>query len=153
MSRIAIILGAVAAFAASPVLAKAPAKGASSSCDVRGLATNFVDLFYKQKKVREAFETYVSPGYIQHNPAVADGRDAALAFLEPLMRDNPGQSEVQRVLVDGDLFAVHVRARRDASDRGLAIIDIFRVEKCKIAEHWDVLQPVPEKSANPHPMF
>jgi predicted SnoaL-like aldol condensation-catalyzing enzyme len=32
-------------------------------------------------------------------------------------------------------------------------MDIFRIENGKIAEHWDVIQEVPEKSANPHPMF
>ena len=33
---------------------------------------------------------------------------------------------------------LHVESRCDASDRGRAIIDIFRLENRKIAEHWDV---------------
>ena len=37
--------------------------------------------------------------------------------------------------------------------RGSAIVDIFRVEHGKIAEHWDVIQPVPEQSANDNTMF
>jgi predicted SnoaL-like aldol condensation-catalyzing enzyme len=32
-------------------------------------------------------------------------------------------------------------------------VDIFRIKDGKIDEHWDVLQPVPETAANPHPMF
>jgi len=30
---------------------------------------------------------------------------------------------------------------------------MFRVKDCKIVEHWDVIQAMPEQSANPHPMF
>ena len=35
----------------------------------------------------------------------------------------------------------------------VSIVDIFRVQDGKIKEHWDVIQAVPEKSANSHPMF
>jgi predicted SnoaL-like aldol condensation-catalyzing enzyme len=38
-------------------------------------------------------------------------------------------------------------------DKTNSVIDIFRIENGKIAEHWDVIQEVPEKSANKHPMF
>ena len=114
----------------------------------------FMTKFYLEKKVREAFETWVEPGYIQHNPLAKTGRDAAIAFLEPFFQSHPDASySIKRIIADGNLVAVHSHAKFSADDRGLAVVDILRVDHCKIAEHWDVAQPVPEKSANSNGMF
>jgi len=118
------------------------------------VATKFMTEFYLEKRVREAFETWVEPGYIQHNPLAATGRDAAIAFLEPFFQGHPeAVYSIKRIIADGNLVAVHSHAKFTAGDRGLAVVDILRVEHCKIAEHWDVAQPVPEKSANSNGMF
>ena len=53
----------------------------------------------------------------------------------------------------GDYVIVHVHAVREPGTRGNAIIDIFRLENGKVVEHWDVIQPVPEKAANNNGMF
>jgi predicted SnoaL-like aldol condensation-catalyzing enzyme len=120
----------------------------------REIVTRFITLFYGQGRVREAFMTYVAPGYIQHNPVAQDGRDAAIAALEPFFASQPNAiREVQRIIVDGNLAAVHVRLRQNPQDRGFAVIDILRLENGMIVEHWDVIQAVPEHSANAHPMF
>jgi predicted SnoaL-like aldol condensation-catalyzing enzyme len=120
----------------------------------RAIVTRFVDLFYRQGRVREAFMTYVAPGYIQHNPIAADGRDTAIAALEPYFASQPDAvREVQRIIVDGNLAVVHMRVRANPQDRGVAIVDILRLENGMIVEHWDLIQPVPEHSANAHPMF
>ena len=114
----------------------------------------FMTKFYLEKKVREAFETWVEPDYIQHNPLAKTGRDAAIAFLEPFFQSHPDASySIKRIIADGNLVAVHSHAKFTADDRGLAVVDILRVDNCKIAEHWDVAQPVPEKSANTNGMF
>jgi predicted SnoaL-like aldol condensation-catalyzing enzyme len=118
------------------------------------VVTRFMTEFYVQKQVRSAFETWVQPGYIQHNPLAATGRDAAIAFLEPFFRDHPDvEYSIKRIIADGNLVAVHSHGKFSRDDRGLAIVDILRVEGCKIAEHWDVAQPVPEKAANTNGMF
>jgi predicted SnoaL-like aldol condensation-catalyzing enzyme len=140
--------------AATLTMAAAPAHTAECRLNPKEVVTRFLTQFYLEKRVRQAFETWVEPGYIQHNPLAATGRDAAIAFLEPFFQSHPDAVySIKRVIADGNLVAVHSHAKFTADERGLAVIDILRVEHCKIAEHWDVAQPVPEKSANSNGMF
>jgi predicted SnoaL-like aldol condensation-catalyzing enzyme len=63
------------------------------------------------------------------------------------------ESEITRVFADGDHVIVHVHAVREPGTRGNAITDIFKLENGKIVEHWDVVQPIPQKAANTNGMF
>ena len=142
--------------AALLLLSSAPASGKAPVCKLtpKQVVTRFMDEFYIKGEVRHAFETWVDPGYIQHNPYAATGRDAAIAFLEPFMNANPGhKAEIKRILADGNMVMVHTHSRMKPDERGSAVVDIFRVQGCRVMEHWDVLQPVPEQSANNNTMF
>ncbi len=119
----------------------------------RAIVTDFARIFYAEKDVRKAFDSYVVPDYIQHNPGVADGRDAAITALEPMFSRPGARFDVKRILVDGDHAVIHLHGRGDAATAGAAVADIYRLKDGKIVEHWDVLQSMPTKSANPHPMF
>jgi predicted SnoaL-like aldol condensation-catalyzing enzyme len=133
-----------------------PAEATKCRLTPKQVVTKFMTTFYVEKQVRTAFETWVDPGYIQHNPMAATGRDAAIAFLEPFFANNPAvQYSIKRIIADGNLVAVHAHGKFSAEDRGMAVIDILRVEGCKVMEHWDVVQPVsdPEKAANSNGMF
>jgi len=59
--------------AALLIAANAPA--ANCSLKPKQVVTKFMTSFYVDKKVREAFETWVDPGYIQHNPLAETGRE------------------------------------------------------------------------------
>jgi predicted SnoaL-like aldol condensation-catalyzing enzyme len=63
------------------------------------------------------------------------------------------RSEITRVFADGDYVILHLHAVREPGTRGNAIVDIFKLENSKIVEHWDVVQPIPEKAANANGMF
>lgn len=119
----------------------------------RKVLLDFIDLFYRQRKVRSAFERHVAPEYVQHNPNILDGREAAITALEPLFGSPDASFDIQRVLVDGEFGAIHLRGRRSQAVLGAAVVDLYRFHAGKIVEHWDVLQPVPESALNPHPMF
>ena len=138
------------------VLAASSAHAEPASCRLnpKQVATRFMTQFYVDKKVREAFEAWVDPGYIQHNPLAETGREAAIRFLEPFFAQHPGiHYSIARVIADGNLVAVHSHGVFGPDDRGIAVVDILRVKGCKVMEHWDVVQPVPEKSANSNGMF
>jgi predicted SnoaL-like aldol condensation-catalyzing enzyme len=136
------------------VLVAANAAAANCTLQPKQVVTKFMTQFYVDKKVREAFETWVDPGYIQHNPMAQTGRDAAVNFLEPFFASHPDiHYTIVRVIADGNLVAVHSHGVFTPGERGLAIVDILRVEGCKVMEHWDVAQPVPEKSVNTNGMF
>lgn len=146
------LMGSLAMLAATP--AAAAAEKTECKLTPKEVVTRFMTQFYVEKNVRQAFETWVDPGYIQHNPMAATGRDAAIAFLEPFMAGNPAaQYSIKRIIADGDLVAVHSHGKFSPEDRGMAVVDILRVEGCKVMEHWDVVQPVPETSANQNGMF
>ena len=113
----------------------------------------FYDKAINQKDF-EAASKYMGSRYTQHNPNAADGPEGLKAFLGFLKEKFPAsRSEIKRVLADGDYVILHVHAVREPGTRGNAIIDIFKLENGKIVEHWDVVQPIPEKAANTNGMF
>ena len=102
----------------------------------------------------DAVAQYVGSQYIQHNPDTPDGADAFVKdTLDFIARFPDVRVDIKRVIAEGDLVAVHNLVSTSPESRGLAGVDIFRLENGKIVEHWDARQPVPEKMANRNGMF
>lgn len=144
------------ALAAAFVLAFCPAV---YGADAKRQESNkkMVKEFYElalNKKDFESASKYLGPRYIQHNQHAADGAEGLKAFIRFLRDKYPdARSEIKRVFADGDYVILHVHAVREPGTPGMAIVDIFRVQNGKIAEHWDVHEDILEKAANSNGMF
>jgi predicted SnoaL-like aldol condensation-catalyzing enzyme len=132
---------------------------AAASHDLQQMERNkqiVVDFYEKaiNQKDFEAAAKHFGPRYTQHNPNAADGPEGLRAFLSFLKEKFPqSRSEIKRVFAEGDYVILHVHAVREPGTRGNAIVDIFKLEHGKIVEHWDVVQPIPEKAMNTNGMF
>ncbi|HEX3840514.1 MAG TPA: nuclear transport factor 2 family protein [Acidimicrobiales bacterium] len=119
----------------------------------RDIATTFEQLVVSGQ-VRAAYDRYVSPDYIHHNPWFDGDRESLLVGLENSAAEFADKEyEVQRVLEDGDLVAIHSRLRPMAQMPEMAIVHIYRFEGEQIVEEWDLAQPLPDDSPNGHGLF
>jgi predicted SnoaL-like aldol condensation-catalyzing enzyme len=150
MVRMTLAVTAFALAVASPTAYAADA--AQMEANKKTVAALY-DAVLNQKDFDKASQ-YLGPRYTQHNPGAADGPEGLKGFIAFLKDKFPNnRSEIKRIFADGDYVIVHVHAVREPGTRGNAIIDIFKLENGKVVEHWDVVQPIPEKAAKNNGMF
>lgn len=112
------------------------------------------ELAIDQRRPEEAVAKYLGPHYRQHNPGAGDGPEPFIQAVKRIAQNFPDfRMESKRIIAEGDTVVLHSHLVLKPGDRGTAVVDIFRLENGKIVEHWDVVQEVPETSANNNTMF
>lgn len=115
------------------------------------LVADFYQKLFGDKDI-SAIDNYIAEDYIQHNPSLKDGREALKEGVSQWFKNASKEKvDIQHLGADGDFVYIHTKAIRGL--KTISVLDIFRVQSGKITEHWDVIQEVPKKSENPHPMF
>lgn len=117
-------------------------------------AMAFYDMMFNQCKPREAVERYVGDEYIQHNPHVADGKEAFIDYFDRMGSEYPGKvTHFKRAVAEGNLVVLHCYQEWPNSD-DYAGMDIFRFDdNGKVVEHWDVLQVIDDSALHDNGLF
>lgn len=103
---------------------------------------------------RQAVELYVGDQYIQHNPIVADGKEAFIAYFEKMHKEYQDKSiTFLRAIAENDLVSLHTHQVWPDGDEYVTM-DFFRFdEHGKIVEHWDAMQEIPDEMAHRNGMI
>ena len=106
-------------------------------------------------EAEEGTAKFLVPGYVQHNPLIADGSAALGKYFAGVKAAHPSAHVVvHRIIAVGDYVFAHVNffnlLTDDPNDTGVAGVDIYKMNaEGKAVEHWDTLQVVgdPKNSA------
>ncbi|MEM8893637.1 MAG: nuclear transport factor 2 family protein [Bacteroidota bacterium] len=93
-------------------------------------------------------KVFANDSYKQHNRGIPDGINGLVEYLKAFVKRYPEYAyDVKHIYTDGDFVTFHshvtLKAKHRGNDqKGLNIIDTWRIEDRKIVEHWDSIQPI-----------
>ena len=149
-SRIAAVTLAMIALALAD--RAGAAESAREKANIRTVEA-FYDAAINAKDFEKA-KAYLGDRYVQHNPNAKDGPEGLKGYIDFLRAKFPAQHNTfKQAFADGDYVILHVHRVQVPGTPGSAIVDIFKLEKSKVVEHWDVIQDIPASSANANGMF
>jgi predicted SnoaL-like aldol condensation-catalyzing enzyme len=162
----AVILAAGASMLASPPAGHTQAAKAAADLvlvdsrdrhavrNVNNVLTLY-QMMINENKAKEGTAKFLDPGYVQHNPLIADGPAALGKYFADVKAAHPGAHVVvHRIIAVGDYVFAHVNfinlLTDDLADTGIAGVDIYKMNaEGRAVEHWDALEIVgnPKNSA------
>lgn len=108
--------------------------------------TDFVQNLMNNHNFDYVLQRYNDSAYTQHNRNLPDKVTGLVSFLQEFVEDYPDYSyDVKHIYVDGDYVIFHSHAtlkkeHRGNDQKGMNIIDTWRLENGRIVEHWDSIQ-------------
>ena len=117
------------------------------------VVTKFYQEFFGDLNFDSA-NKYIGDVYIQHNPALADGKEALIAAAKIWFNGAPNKTiRFNLVVAEADL--VFVQIIEESNGNKFSTMDVFRVTDEKISEHWDAFATFKKnaESQNDNPLF
>lgn len=126
--------------------------GTTELCDLyktetnRELVTNFLYDVMQGKRPEKTASYFDGDKYIQHNTGIADGLSGLGSALAELAKAGIQMiyDRTHQVLAEGN-FVLGV-SEGSFGGKPTSYYDLWRVENGKIAEHWDVMETIADKS-------
>lgn len=104
--------------------------------------------------IREAYTKYVDQSLRHHNPYFPGNTEALIKGMEENHTAYPNKTlEIKHLIAEKDLVVAHSHLRLKPKDIGIITVHIFRFQNNRIAELWDVGQPIPEDVPNKNGIF
>lgn len=118
----------------------------------KALVRSFVETVLIKGQFDKLLDFY-HPDIIQHNPFIPDSVEGLIKGIQDLQSKGITLQleKINHVFGEGN-FVLTVSEGKLAG-KPTAFFDLFRTENGKVAEHWDVLQEIPEKQAHKNSMF
>lgn len=113
----------------------------------KALVTNFVEDILVNGKMEKLAGYFNGDDYIQHNPNIPDQLSGLGSTLGELAKQGIflKYDKIHKVLGEGNFVLVVSEGHFGKSHN--SFYDLFRVENGKIAEHWDVIEPIAPKES------
>ena len=115
-----------------------------------------VHTFYRQvigQQDETLADQLLTDDYIQHNPMVKTGKAGffeTLAFLKQMPKPENPKKPIVRTIAEGEYVALHLSVEIMGTQK--VVIDLFRLEDGKLAEHWDAMEDHPATTVNGNTM-
>jgi predicted SnoaL-like aldol condensation-catalyzing enzyme len=141
----------LATLLALPLALPALAHDGSNKAIVSELSQALLD-----KTPLESLRHYFAQNLIQHDPQLADGREAMLSWIAGQRAQQPARTlSVKHVVADGDFVFVHAQLSATPGDEmtGQNRFDIYRLERGVVVERWSYAGAAPTRSANGNSAF
>lgn len=108
----------------------------------KSLVNEFVQNVLVDGQMDKLADYFDGDNYIQHNPSIGDGLSGLGAAIQTMAEQGVKMeiNKIHKVLGEGNF--VLVMSEGAFAGKPTAYYDLFRVENNKIAEHWDVMEPI-----------
>ncbi|MFD2574584.1 nuclear transport factor 2 family protein [Spirosoma soli] len=96
----------------------------------------------------------IADDYIQHSPGLKPGKAGvleALEYMKQMPKPATTTTPFMRLIAEGDYVVTNLSF--DWGDTRKVVVDLFRFENGKVAEHWDAVEDEPDTTLNGHPMM